>query len=200
MTKNGYKKLAKGITKYEGTLIPYNISPSLPSGDLKIVSERSMSQVDWGSNVYVGVWDGSTELNGTYKASPYEGADSWQVTFKPDQTMNGWGFIIVDGKEPEDMSAWANGHMHIALKGTAKDIGINMESPSTTGSQKNHLCLRIRLQAGQPGILDQNPLDGLRGIDFSQVKAYLALSVPDTIFDAETFYQIDDVYWKTTAP
>lgn len=198
--KAGYKKFADGITSYKGDLmLPYTISALLPEGDLKLISEREMNQVDWGKNVFVGVWGDSTQLKGDYKVAPYEGIQSWLIVFSSSQTSSAWGFHIRDGEgmPPEDMSAWKDGHMHIALKGTTKDIGINMESPSTSGNQKI-------LMASAYGFKPDNKWYSLKipsgdfEIDFSEVKAYLTLSVPDTVFEADKFYQMDDVYWKTT--
>jgi hypothetical protein len=74
-----------------------------------------------------------------------------------------------------------------------------MDSPSTSG---NPTLLKASDYGYQPDTLWHSlkiPSADFN-IDFSEVKAYLGLSVPEEIFDPETYYVIDDIYWKTTPP
>jgi hypothetical protein len=198
VAKEGYKNLNRAISRYEGNLL-LNMNPRLPAGDLKMVSEKSMPQVPWGRNVEVQVWDGYTTLEGEYKAGPFEGANSWLITFDPEQTFNAWGFVA--DAEPEDMSHWADGHMHIALKGTVKEVGIKMTSADQM--QFDQVEVKATAYGYKPDDEWHSleiPSSDFTGVDFSQINVYLGLSVPDTVFHPDDHYQIDDVYWKMPAP
>jgi hypothetical protein len=123
VTKPGYRKIKKEIVKYDGTLSDLEMSLGLKVGDLELWSEQEMSQVDWGHNVNYDamVWDSpQTKLDGEYKIKPFEGLVSWKVSFQQTQTSSLWGFATRDNMDPEDMTAWKDGHMHIAIKGTAR--------------------------------------------------------------------------------
>lgn len=201
--KAGYRLLSKPLTKYSG-IYPLNFLPGLPPGDLKIVSERGMPQVEWGEpgNVVVQVWDGGTQLNGGYKVGPFEGTQSWMITFKADQPHNAWGFVTQMG-QPEDMSAWANGSMHLAVKGTATSVGVTMGSTNQSGG------LSVKVDLAKYGYKPDNawhecvvPLSDFTGTEFDKIEVYVGLVYPvetDTApFDPDLFYQVDDIYWKLT--
>jgi hypothetical protein len=201
ISKEGYKPAFKLLTKFTG-IYPLTLTPKLPAGDLKIISERSMPQVDWGKNVDVQVWDGGTQLEGGYKVAPFEGTSSWMITFGTAQEYNAWGFVAKSGT-PEDMTAWKDGSMHLALKGTATSIGVTMASTSQSGG------MSVKVDAGKYGYKPDNawhevviPLSDFTGTDFSMIDVYLGLVYPHTddpeAFDATLFYQVDDVYWKVT--
>ncbi|MDB5048811.1 MAG: lam16B [Fibrobacteres bacterium] len=201
ITKEGFKPFAKVLTKFTG-IFPLSINPKLPPGDLKIVSERNFPQVDWGSNVDVQVWDGGTLLKGDYAPSPFEGTQSWLVTMVAAQPYNAWGFVSKPGT-PEDMSAWKDGSMHLAVKGTATSVGVTMGSTDQAGGNSVKVDLR------DYGYLPDNkwhesivPLSAFTGTDFSSIEVYCGLVYPvmaDTaVFDPDLFYQVDDIYWKIT--
>ncbi|MDB5105233.1 MAG: lam16B [Fibrobacteres bacterium] len=201
VTKDGYKVTTKALTKYTG-IYPILLNPKLPAGDLKIVSERNMPQVDWGSNVDVQVWDGGTQLKGDYKTEPFEGPTSWYQTFGESSIYSGWGFVAKPGT-PEDMSAWANGSMHIAVKGTATSIGVTMASVDQGGGFSKKVDLRTY------GYIPDNkwheasiPMTDFTGTDFSKIDVYCGLVYPvdgdSAAYDATLFYQVDDIYWKVT--
>ena len=200
VTKDGYKPMAKAITRFTG-IFPLQIVPKLTTGDLKIVSERNFPQVDWGANVDVQVWDGGTQLNGGYKPGPFEGTQSWMVTFTENQSYNGWGFVAKDAT-PEDMSAWKNGSMHLAVKGTATSIGVTMASDDQGESS-------VKVDLRSHGYLPDNlwheiviPLSDFTGTNFARIHTYCGLVYPvigdSAVYDASLFYQVDDIYWKTT--
>jgi hypothetical protein len=178
--------------------------PKLGAGDLKIVSERGMPQVGWGMNVDVQVWDGSgangTQLRGNFPIA-FEGKESWMVKFVPGMSFSAWGFVA--NNYPEDMSAWANGAMHIAVKGTVTSLGVTMSSPDQTNGSS------IKVDVAKYGYKPDNkwyemniPLSDFTGTDFSRISTYVGLVTPvegDTIpFNTDNFYQIDDIYWKVT--
>ena len=199
VTKAGYRMSRKAITVYN-TLYPVLMAPSLPAGDLKIVSERGFPQVDWGSNVEVQVWDASTQLNGAYKPAPFEGAQSWMVTFKKEQPYNAWGFVAKQ-ETPEDMSAWKGGTMHLAVKGTANTIGVTMASANQIPG------FSVKVDLSEYGYQPDGqwhealvPLDKFEGTDLSQISVYCGLVYPlmsDTVaFNPSLFYQVDDIYWS----
>jgi hypothetical protein len=201
ITAENYKPFAKALLKFTG-IYPLQVNPKLPTGDLKIVSERNMNQVDWGSNVDVQVWDGGTQLEGAYKSDPFEGPQSWMITFGETQPYNAWGFVSRPGT-PEDMSAWKDGSMHIAVKGTATSIGVTMGSTDQAGGFSTKVDLR------KYGYAPDNqwheavvPLSEFTGTDFANIEVYCGLVYPvmdDTVpFDPTLFYQVDDIYWKTT--
>jgi hypothetical protein len=204
--KLGYRLLTKPLSKFTG-ILSLPMLPGLPVGDLKIVSERKIPQVEWGQpgNVNVAVFDGSTQLKGDYATAPAEGTTSWMITFLPGQTTNGWGFMTVSS--PEDMSAWKNGTMHISVRGTVSSIGITMESYDQLGGTSTKVDLREYgykplTTASKPGdwYTIAIPMSKFVGTDFSQVKVYCGLSSPVdgdmAPFDADGFYQIDDIWWS----
>ena len=199
--KDGYRLIAKPLTKFSG-IYPINFMPGLPPGDLKIVSERNFPQVEWGSNVDVQVWDGGTQLKGDYKPGPFEGTQSWMITFTDGQPHNAWGFVAKAGT-PEDMSAWKNGSMHLAVKGTATSVGVTMASTNQAGG------LSVKVDLAKYGYKPDNtwhecvvPLSDFTGTEFDKIDVYVGLVYPvDTDlapFDATLFYQVDDIYWKLT--
>lgn len=202
----GYRTQSKALTKFSG-IFPINFVPGLPPGPLKIVSERSIPQVEWGQpgNVNVAVFDGFTQLKGDYATAPAEGTTSWMITFQPDQTTHGWGFMTVS--EPEDMSAWKDGFMNISVRGTVSSIGVTMESYDQGSGMSTKVDLREYgykplTSASKPSdwVTAKIPMSKFTGTDFSQIKVYLGLSSPvdgDTEpFDSNNFYQIDDVWWS----
>jgi hypothetical protein len=199
VSKEGYKPFAMALYKYTG-IFPIVIAPKLPAGDLKIVSERSMQQVDWGSNVRVDVWTTGTLLTGDYKTEPFEGPQSWYVTSGPDQIYSGWGFAA---PVPEDMSAWATGSMHIAVKGTVTSLGVTMASTSQAGGFSKKINM---VDFGyKPDNMWHDafiPMTAFEGTDFSQIELYCGLVYPvdgDTAgYDPTLFYQVDDIYWTIT--
>jgi hypothetical protein len=199
--KDGYKNLSKSLTKYTG-IFPINLNPKLPPGDLKIVSERSMPQVRWGSNVDVQVWDGGTQLKGDYKTGPFEGPTSWLITFGELQPYNAWGFVAKE-TDPEDMSAWKDGSMHLAVKGTATSVGVTMASVDQAGGLSKKVDLRNYGYKPDNQWHEANvPLSDFEGTDFANITVYCGLVYPVTedtaLFDASLFYQVDDIYWKLT--
>jgi hypothetical protein len=201
-TKDGYKIKAIGVTKYSG-ILTITMNPKLPPGNLKIVSERAFPQVAWGKNVDVAVFDGGTQLDGGYKAESFEGGQSWKVTFKDTQTYNGWGFLTT--VEPEDMSAWKGGKMHLAVRGTVTSLAVTMESSDQGAGFSKRIDLAKYGYAPMTSISDvawheiNVPLDDFEGTDLSQIHVYCAFSYPvetDTNpFDPSAFYLVDDIYW-----
>jgi hypothetical protein len=196
VVKEGYKPFAMALLKYDG-IFPIAMNPKLPAGDLKIASERSMPQVDWGGNVRVDVWTLGTLLQGEYKTEPFEGSQSWYVSSGPDQGYSGWGFAA---PATEDMSAWANGSMHIAVKGTVTSLGVTMASTSQSGG------LSKKVDMVDYGYKPDNkwhevfiPLADFAGTDFAQIELYCGFVYPaygDTAgYDPTLFYQVDDIYW-----
>jgi hypothetical protein len=205
VTKDGYHTLSKPLLKYTSALLQLTFAPKLPTGDLKIVSERGIPQVEWGSNVDVQVWDGGTQLKGDYKTAPAEGTQSWMVTFSDAQAYNAWGFVTT--KAPEDMSAWKNGHMHLSVRGTVNSIGVTMASADQPSGMSKKVDLRD--YGYKPLTADSKPTDWItvsvpmsafEGVDFSQISVYVGLVAPveaDTEpFDPTTFYQVDDIWWS----
>jgi hypothetical protein len=203
VVRDGYVSVIKPIQSFTG-LHQIDLSPKLGAGDLKIVSERGMPQVNWGLNVDVQVWDGSgatgTQLRGNFPTA-FEGKESWLVKFPAGLAFSAWGFVA--NNYPEDMSAWANGAMHIAVKGTVPSLGVTMSSPDQTNGSS------VKVDVTKYGYKPDNqwyemniPLSEFTGTDFSRVSTYLGLVTPvdgDTIpFNTDNFYQIDDVYWKVT--
>jgi hypothetical protein len=203
VVKDGYKILAKPLTQFTG-IFPLSITPKLPIGDLKIYSDRAIPQVDWGSNVGVEVWDFGglgTKLEGGYAQEPFEGTQSWMVNFIPDQPYSAWGFVAKD-LTPEDMSAWKNGSLHLALKGNAPSVAVTMASA-------DQCSISIKVNLKKYGYLPDNawhqlvvPLSDFEGTDFANIHIYCGLVSPvendTTVFDPSSFYQVDDIYWKTT--
>jgi hypothetical protein len=202
VAKDGYIPMNKVINMYEG-IYQLAVNAKLPTGDIKLISERGMPQLSWGWNVDVQVWDNlssdGSQLRGDFP-NGFEGPTSWMVTFVPDQSYSAWGFVA--NKYPEDMSAWANGVMHIAAKGTVHSLSVTMASADQPGG------LSVKVDLGEFGYLPDNqwheanvPLSRFTGTDFSQITVYLGLVTPssnDTVgFNQDFFYQVDDVYWKT---
>ena len=202
-TKDGYKIKSLGVTKYSGLILSVTMNPKLPPGNLKIVSERAFPQVAWGKNVDVGVFDGGTQLEGNYKAEFFEGDKSWKVTFLETQTYNGWGFLTT--VEPEDMSAWKGGKLHLAVRGTVSSLAVTMESYDQGGGMSKKIDLAQYGYVPMTSITDvawheiNVPMDAFEGTDLSQIKVYCAFSYPIvsdlTPFDPTAFYLVDDIYW-----
>ena len=199
VVKEGYKPFSKALLKYDG-IFPIAMNPKLLAGDLKIASERSMSQVDWGGNVRVDVWTLGTQLKGDYATEPFEGAQSWNITSGADQGYSGWGFAA---PATEDMSAWAEGSMHIAVKGTVTSLGVTMASTSQSGGSSK------KVNMVDYGYKPDNkwheafiPLSDFAGTDFAQIELYCGFVYPmqdDTAgYDPTLFYQVDDIYWTVT--
>ena len=194
--KEGYKPFSMALLKYSG-IFPIGMNPKLPVGDLKIASDRAMSQVDWGSNVRVDVWTLGTLLKGDYAPEPFEGPQSWYVTSGDGQGYSGWGFAA---PATEDMSAWAEGSMHIAVKGTVTSLGVTMASTSQAGGSSRKVNLV------DYGYKPDNkwyevfiPMSDFTGTDFTQIELYCGFVYPvngDTAgYDPTLFYQVDDIYW-----
>ncbi len=203
ITKDGYKIKAVAITKYSG-ILSLTLNPKLPPGNLKIVSERAFPQVAWGKNVDVGVFDGGTQLDGNYTAESFEGGKCWKVTFKDTQIANGWGFLTTI--EPEDMSAWKGGTMHMAVRGTVTSLSVTMESYDQGSGASKRVDLAKYGYAPMTSISDVAwhevliPLDDFVGTDLGQIKVYCGLSYPSETdlapFDPSLFYLVDDIYWS----
>jgi hypothetical protein len=195
--------MAKAITKYSG-ILSLTISPKLTPGPLKIVSERAFPQVAWGKNVDVQVWDAGTKLDGGYKAEFFEGIQSWKVTFQDTQSYSAWGFVA--NVEPEDMSAWKGGTMHLAVRGTATSIGVTMASADQADGTSLKVDLAKYGYVPMTSVTDKEwheiniPMDDFAGVDFSQIKVYCGLVYPTTEdtqpYDASLYYLVDDIYWK----
>lgn len=203
IVRDGFASIIKPIAMYKG-IYQIDMFPKLPAGDIKIVSERGMTQVNWGLNVDVQVWDGTgkngTQLRGNFP-SAFEGKESWMVKFVPGQSYSAWGFIA--NLYPEDMTAWAGGAMHLAVKGTVPSLGVTMASANQMAG------LSVKVNVAEYGYLPDNewhemsiPLSKFEGTDFSQVSVYCGFATPsetDTIpFNTDYFYQVDDIYWKVT--
>lgn len=203
VVRDGYVSVVKPIQTFAG-LHQLDMHPKLGAGDLRIVSERGMPQVSWGMNVDVQVWDGSgatgTQLRGNFPIA-FEGKESWLVKFAPGMSFSAWGFVA--NSYPEDMSAWANGAMHIAVKGTVPSLGVTMSSPDQTNGSS------LKVDVTKYGYKPDNawhemniPLSDFVGTNLSRTSVYVGLVTPvdgDTIpFNTDNFYQIDDIYWKVT--
>lgn len=198
ITKAGYRMKKKAIALESG-IYPITMDSAPAPGDLKIVSERSMPQVDWGSNVDVQVWDGGTQLEGGYKADPFEGAISWKVTFGSDQAYNAWGFV--SKAAPENMSAWKGGTMHLAVKGNVTSLGVTMASANQyPGSSVMVDLSKFGYKPDTAWHEILVPMDQFEGTDLGQVTVYCGLAYPlvtDTAsYNPALDYQVDDIYWS----
>lgn len=198
ITKSGYRMKKKAIALETG-IYPITMDSAPAPGDLKIVSERSMPQVDWGSNVDVQVWDGGTQLEGGYKTDPFEGATSWKVTFGSGQAYSAWGFV--SKAAPENMSAWKGGTMHLAVKGNVTSLGVTMASANQypgTSVMVDLSKFGYKPDSAWHEILV--PMDQFEGTDLGQVSVYCGLAYP-TYADTASYnpaldYQVDDIYWS----
>lgn len=205
VTKDGYRVTRKAITLYN-TIYPLLMSPGLKPGNLSLISERNSNPAwggiiaNWGDQT-VGVWDGGTQLKGDYKVSPFEGANSWMVTFQPTQTASAWGFVSTPN--PEDMSAWIGGTMHIAVKGTVTSLGVTMASADQIAGMSHKVNIADPAYGYKPDGQWHDitiPLSAFTGTDLSQVNVYCGLAYPDetdtNAFSSSLFYQVDDIYWS----
>ncbi|MEO6098093.1 MAG: hypothetical protein ABIW76_21485, partial [Fibrobacteria bacterium] len=197
ITKAGYRMSKQAISLYTGTY-PIAMISAPPAGDLKIVSERSMPQVDWGANVEVQVWDGGTQLEGEYKTDPFEGSASWKVAFGSGQAYNAWGFVIKTA--PENMSAWKGGTLHLAVKGKVTSLGVTMASADQYPGSS------VKVDLSEFGYRPDNswheilvPVDRFEGTDLGQINVYCGLTYPlltDTAgYNPNLDYQVDEIYW-----
>lgn len=198
ITKAGYRMKKKAIALDSG-IYPIAMDSAPAPGDLKIVSERSMPQVDWGSNVDVQVWDGGTQLEGGFKTDPFEGAASWKVVFGSDQAYSTWGFV--SKAAPENMSAWKRGTMHLAVKGNVTSLGVTMASANQ--SPGTSVMVDLSKFGYKPDTAWHEilvPMDEFEGTDLGQVSVYCGLAYPlvtDTVsYNPALDYQVDDIYWS----
>jgi hypothetical protein len=198
VTKAGYRMQKKAIGLHTGTY-PIAMVAAPPAGDLKIVSERSLPQVDWGSNVDVQVWDGGTQLEGEYKTDPFEGIASWKITFGSGQAYSAWGFV--SKAAPENMSAWKGGTMHLAVKGNVTTLGVTMASADQFPG--NSVMVDLSEYGYKPDSAWHEirvPMDRFEGTDLGQVNVYCGLAYPlltDTArYNPTLDYQVDDIYWS----
>lgn len=197
VAKAGFRAARKVINRYTGT-IPVILTPKLPAGDLKIYSEREMAQVDWAQNVDVQVWDGGTKLNGQY-AVRFEGDRSWMTEFAGSPGWSGWAFVTKP-ETPEDISDWAGGSIHLAIKGTANSVALTVISEGMP--QGSNVEVDVSGHGYEPDDEWHEvliPMSAFEGTDLSRVTVYCALIAPsktDTAaFDPSQFYQIDDLYY-----
>jgi hypothetical protein len=198
VTKLGYRLLLKPISLYN-TTYPLLLTPKLPPGDLKIYSDRAMNQVAWGSNVNVEVWDGGTQLNGSWPTY-FEGKASWMVNFMNGQQYSAWGFTA-NANTPEDLSDWKGGTIHIAVLGTVSNVAVTVASPDIN---ENSVKVDMTNYGYKPdGHWHEAfiPLDLFVGTDLSRVSVYCGLVNPGSMadtskFNSSLYYQMDDIYYS----
>jgi len=193
----GYYRCATPIPQYSGDYtVVLNVKPA--AVNTKIYSERSMAQIDWGKTE-VDVWDNyggpqGTQLNGAYPDA-FEGANGWQVV-----CGQGWSTWVFKSTSLAgvDMSAFAGGSLHVAIKGSAPSVGMFV---SSIGEAKATTVDLDSMGYKNDGSWHEMsvPLANFGALDLSQVGVYAGFSAPaDSSKDyaAGLSYVIDDLYFK----
>lgn len=197
ITKTGFRTSRKVLAAYAGTF-PILLSPKLPPGKVKVYSEREMPPIDWGANVEVHNWDGATLLDGKYPAH-FEGDRSWMARFDANQAWSGWAFAAKSGT-PEDLGAWAEGWLHLAVKGTVPDLAVLITSEGQGPGVPAEISLAAHGYLPDDAWHEMHiPMSAFVGTDLTRVSAYCAFVAPGrdatAPFDPASWYQVDDIYY-----
>lgn len=202
VTKAGYRTHRKVLEAYAGaSSIPVLLAQRLAPGKVKVYGERDMPSIDWGKNVEVHNWDGSTILKGTHPEK-FEGDKSWLVQFDAAQSWSGWAYAA-KAETPEDLSAWKDGYLHLAIKGTVPNVGVMVISPDLSqGANEEADLASFGYKPDGEWHEIWVPMSTFASTDFSRVSVYCAFTAPTRQeilpFDPALQYMVDDIYYSLT--
>jgi hypothetical protein len=191
----GFSKTSTPISQYFGDYTIVLTGKPAPV-NTKIYSERGMVQIDWGKTT-VEVWDHSgsrfgTQLDGSYPDA-FEGANGWKVA-----CPEGWSAWVFKSTNLNnvDMSAFAGGSLHLAIKGSAPSVGVFVSSQDSASTTLPLDSLGYAADGAWHEITI--PLSKFVSLDLSHVSIYAGFSAPakaNADYAAGLSYIIDDLYF-----
>ena len=194
--KTGYVTQKKSIISYTLTNQNLVLAAVPPASEIGVSTERISASINWGTAA-VWVWDPApgTQLQGAYTADKYEGTKCWQVVCAG--AWSGWG-IAATATDGVDMSGYAGGKLHLAVKGDALSVGVEVTCNVQGATQVVDLANYGYVPGdGQWHVCDI-PFSDMGSLVFSNVTYYVAFVCPAATGGAYTMgqtYMVDDITW-----
>lgn len=205
VTKAGYLKRNHEVMVYadaQNVLLTANV-PAVAA--LKIFSDSNIaSAIDW-PNAAIYSWEQTTTLATDSTGIGFHGSiASMKVTPVEFSTWNGWAFhvaALANGTQPTaDLTPYANGSLHLAVRGTAASIGVMISSKNQGKGTAPLVDLATKGYAADSAWHEITiPMSEFAGtLDLSDVFVYCGFVSPAVqggTFDPLSWYYIDDVYF-----
>jgi hypothetical protein len=203
VTKTGYLKKhheVMALTDVQAVTLETN-TPA--TSNLKIFTDSDFPQIDW-ANAAIYSWEQTAVLTTDSTSIGFGGSvAAMKVASLETAGWNGWAFHVAklaNGTQPTaDLSPYAEGSLHLAVKGNAKSIGVMISSPNQGAGSAPLVDLATK------GYLPDSawheisiPVSEFSGtLDLSQIFVYCGFVSPVAggVFDPLDTYLIDDVYF-----
>jgi hypothetical protein len=172
---------------------------------LRIFSDdTTMGQIDW-ANAAIYSWETTAVLETDSTGAGFgDSKTSMKISTVEGAGWNGWAFhvaVLPSGFQPTaDLTPYADGSLHLAVKGNAKSIGVMVSSRNQGPGTAPLVDL-----AGKGYLPDEAwheitiPMSEFAGtLDLSSVFVYAGFVSPAVQFgefDATNTYVVDDVYF-----
>ncbi|MDB5048028.1 MAG: hypothetical protein JWO30_1099 [Fibrobacteres bacterium] len=204
VSKDGYLKKNHEVMAYaDAQEVTLDVSKPA-TARLKIFSDSTMAQIDW-ANAAIYSWESTALLAVDSTNQGFNGSvATMKVSSGEFASWNGWAFhvaVLAGGLQPTaDLTPYADGSLHLSVKGNAKSIGVMISSPNQGAGSAPLVDL------GGKGYLPDSawheitiPMSEFAGtLDLSRVFVYAGFvspSVQFSEFDPLATYMIDDVYY-----
>ncbi|MDB5104988.1 MAG: hypothetical protein JWP91_2677 [Fibrobacteres bacterium] len=202
--KEGYLKKNHEVIAYEDAQA-VTLEPSKPAtAKLGIFSDSALAQIDW-ANAAIYSWEQTALLYTDSTNIGFNGSVAcMRVTTDSTAIWSGWAYHVAkhpNGSQPTvDLTPYAGGSLHLAVKGNAPNIGVTLSSPNQFAGTAPLIDL------GTKGYLPDSlwheitiPLTEFAGtLKLSDVFVYagfVSKTTENSIFDPLATYYVDDVYY-----
>jgi hypothetical protein len=170
---------------------------------LKIFSDANMAQIDW-ANAAIYSWSSTALLLTDSTSQGFNGSvASMKVSSSEFASWNGWAFHVAvagDLQPTVDLTPYAEGSLHLAVKGNAKSIGVMISSPNQAAGTAPLVDLAAKGYAPDSAWHEITiPLSEFAGtLDLSRVFVYCGFVSPTVQsgeFDPMAAYMVDEIYY-----
>lgn len=204
VTKDGYLKNNTEIMQYADAQTVLLQAGKPAASSLGIFTDSAMPMIDW-ANAAIYSWDQTAILATDSNHVGFGGSvASMQVKTLDGMSWNGWAFHVAayaNGTQPTvDLSPYAGGSLHLAVKGNAKTLGVMISSKNQPSGSAPLVDL------GGKGYLPDSAWHEIRiplsefgeTLKLSDVFVYCGFVAPVNggDFDPAADYWVDDIWYE----
>jgi hypothetical protein len=204
VVKDGYLKKHHEVMAYADAQAVVLETSKPAVANLALFTDSAYSQIDW-ANAAIYSWEQTAVLTVDSTGKGVNGSlVSMNVASAEFSTWNGWAFHVAklaNGTQPTaDLTPYAAGSLHLAVKGNAASIGVMISSPNQGPGSAPLVDLAAK------GYLPDSlwheitiPMTEFGGtLNLNDVFVYCGFVSPGVqfgAFDATATYTVDDVYF-----
>ncbi|GEM_PF-1961831 len=210
VTKAGYLKHDHEVMAYTDAQAVVLEESKPATANLAIFTDSTMAQIDW-ANAAIYSWEQTAVLMADSSGKGFNNSKtSMNVSTVDFGGWNGWAFHVAklgNGNQPTaDLTPYANGALHMAVKGNAVSIGVMISSTnqgsgsaplvdlSTHGYLPDSLWHEISIPVSE----FSGTAGALNLADVFVYCGFVSPAVQGTTFNATDTYVVDDVYFTPT--